>query len=355
MGGGSDQGPLGIIVDTDEIEDGAVTPAKTSGVMTAARRQAAPQDITDVSDSKWTTPTTCSASSVGNSLESGPATNVTTSSGWTVSTPDNLANARDGDFATMTGIGRTDGTTEYITWDFGQIYEDITRVHIKYSQQAGASGTNECQVQTSTNGSAWSGSIDTKTVLSSTIIRDLTITIAATDIRYVRIQVRENPGGANDIQVRAYECELYIPTAATSLKDSKANPTALTFKTDSEINAWVKADFASAQEILAIGVHLNEDTDATVLELYVSADDVTYTKVRKTAITHFVDDEWNLWYFNRQRTLPRYAKIQAGDAGAKILAVNEIVGLIFSESAINREHFYKTIDEDDTTLDLEGD
>lgn len=124
----------------------------------------------------------------------------------------------------------------------------------------------------------------------------------------------------------------------TSMKDNKSNPTALRHKSNSEVAPWVKADMASAVEMLGVAVHFHADTDITSFKIETSADDSTYIRRKTIPYTLITEGAWTIILFPRPPLACRYLKITGLDAGAKTISVNEIAVLVLTESVINRRH-----------------
>lgn len=392
----SDQGALGISVESSEITDSTIEPQDLSSDFVENMQQFAPTTTTDgstaiaVADSEFVSPTLASASSpavvgdtfdnslgwtlggsaaiTGGKLETGtfadvaPVAKATLQSNLTDADFSvdfdfkvNSDGANNNDsvffaFANHDDVRSGQGTGDAIICTHNNISGVIT-LRKKENAQTWTSGSASgaglalttqyymrfTRVGTTVTMSAYTNSGRTTLHTSCTI----TVTSALNDLDRICIGSSEStPSNASSNMTIDNLTSVTIANkiSAANVRDDKSNPTTNKHTTDSEVNPFIKVDMNTAQELLGVAIHFHSGTTVTSFKIETSAADVTYVRRKTVPYSLCTAGQWNIILFPRPPIASRYLKITGLDAGAKVLSVNEIAVLVLTESVINRRN-----------------
>ena len=143
-----------------------------------------------------------------------------------------------------------------------------------------------------------------------------------------------------------------VDDSSVSLND---DDTATTWKSASESDPNCHVDLGTEEEIAAIAIHYNSETTVSQIKVRASTDETfDDTELLRTILTsNLTDDTWEYILINRPDSKRRY--VQISGVGTGFLALNEIKVRTLTESEYNRLHQHKTIANNDTALQANGD
>ena len=281
----------------------------------------------DTTIGNYTTPTTMSASSLGEISE----TLTTNQDGLTYNQVSYGSGYSFYSFKAYSGDLRSDGKNvlvHEIRVTYGTAYSRLESATLKFFNEAGS------LVHTM----SWGEHINSWTAVTSSNV-DLNM------CRWEMITSRNMSGGATSFT--NFKFDVYLATPASVLNNGN---TADRCKTQAEANPSFTADLGSSLVCTHYAIYMEADTDETGFDLEYSTDDITYTKIRTLPKTKLINGQWNYVRFNP--VTARYIKIKGNSGSAKTLSATQIK--IKTNANFPTTHGHNTISATDNTLTLSG-
>jgi len=130
------------------------------------------------------------------------------------------------------------------------------------------------------------------------------------------------------------------------------NNTATYWQSNSETNPNIYVDLGSNKNFNGLAIYPNSETTETEIKLQISTSTSFSTTSRTITVSNLTNGEYN--YVRWNNILGRYVRIYGSSGDSKILAINEIKTLSYTDDELTFEHGHLPISSTDTSLALNG-
>lgn len=214
-----------------------------------------------------------------------------------------------------------------------------------YYVQLRRSSATGVEIKLFTNSNYSDGLAETKT---------FTIASGLDGLRYIKMASRSQ--NVNTLNGLIEDMKFYnnIDSVTGDNVAAKAidNDTATYWKSQAETNPNIYVDMGSNVNLNGIALFPNSDTTETEIKLQLSTSTSFSATSRTITVSNLTNGEYN--YVRWNTFLGRYARIYGSSGASKILAINEIKVLKFTDSLITTDHGHLPISSTDTSLALNG-
>lgn len=184
-----------------------------------------------------------------------------------------------------------------------------------------------------------------------------TILAGVTGLQYLRVGngdvgSESSPGNVIEGTIQNFQIWDNTTTPNSLCANAVDDNTATVWESASEVNPNIYVDFGSSTQNSNVALYPNADTTSTEIKLQSSDDALSWSDLRTITYSELTNGAWNFIRF--QLDSFRYMRVYGSNAGASVLALNEIKYITVTDTQVRNGHAHLSISPTDTDLNLDG-